>query len=129
MVSLAEVGVCVAATQFVPSVDISQVAFAFQLPEATLRNFKLEAANPGVKLKSSTASPSSAPEESVSVQRIQKVAPFAMLSPVIVLLIAVRSAAAFPFFAPVVTVSGVTKFSADTLVQVPVVKLVASVLY
>jgi hypothetical protein len=35
---LVEVGVVRAATQFVPSVDVSQVAAAFQLPEALLRN-------------------------------------------------------------------------------------------
>jgi hypothetical protein len=99
-VSLAEVGVCVAATHVAPSTDISHVAFAFQLPVAALRNFRLEAANPGVRLKSSTASPSSAPEASRSVQRITKVAPFAILSPVMVLLIAVRLAAAFPSSAP-----------------------------
>jgi hypothetical protein len=97
-----------------PSADISQVEFAFQFPEVALRNFRLEESNPGVKLKSSTASPSSEFVASVSVQRIKKVAPFAMLSPVIVLLIVVRSAAAFPFFAPVVVVSGVTKLSAAT---------------
>jgi len=55
----------------------------------------------GVNEKSSTARPSSAPETSTSVQRIQKVAPLAMLS-VIVELSAVRSAASFPFLAPAV---------------------------
>ena len=83
----------------------------------------------GVSEKSSTARPSSAPVASVSVQRIQNVAPFAMLKPVTVDESAVRSAAALPFFAPVVTVSGVTKFSAATPVYVPVTRSVALRLY
>jgi hypothetical protein len=36
----AEVGVVVAATQVVPSVEVSQVVVAFQLPEPTLRNMR-----------------------------------------------------------------------------------------
>ena len=56
----------------------------------------------GVSEKSSTARPSSAPVASVSVQRIQNVAPLAMLSAGIVEESAVRSAAALPFLAPVV---------------------------
>src|SRR4051794_25771929 len=79
----------------------------------------------GVMEKSSTAKPSSAPVASVSFQRIQKVAPLAMLSDVIVEESAVRSAAALPFLAPVVTVSGVTKLRAATFVQVPVTRSVA----
>src|SRR5437764_884484 len=43
--------------------------------------------------KSSTARPSSEPAGSKSVQRMKKLAPFAMLRPVMVLLIAVRLAA------------------------------------
>ena len=65
----------------------------------------------------------------MSVQRIQKVAPLAMLSAGIVDESAVRSAAALPFFAPAVAVSGVTKLSAATFVQVPVTRSVAFRLY
>src|SRR6185436_19512719 len=83
----------------------------------------------GVREKSSTARPSSAPVASASFQRIQNVAPLAMLSEEIVEESAVRSAAALPFFAPVVAVSGVTKLRAATLVQVPVTRSVAFVLY
>src|ERR1044071_4999516 len=56
----------------------------------------------GVREKSSTARPSSAPAASRSVQRIQNVAPFAMVSPVIVLVMAVRLAALLPSRAPAV---------------------------
>ena len=56
----------------------------------------------GVRQKSSTASPSSAPVASRSVQRIQKVAPFGILRLLIVLEMLVRFAAAFPSSAPVV---------------------------
>src|SRR6058998_2781729 len=66
----------------------------------------------GVREKSSTASPSSAPAALVSVQWIQKVAPFGMLRDEMVDEMAVRSAAALPFFAPTVPVSGVTKLRA-----------------
>src|SRR5436305_1225782 len=83
----------------------------------------------GVREKSSTARPSSAPVASVSFQRIQKVAPLAMLSDVIVEESAVRSAAALPFLAPVVAVSGVTKLRAATPVQGPVTRSVACRLY
>ena len=84
----------------------------------------------GVSEKSSTARPSSAPVASMSVQRIQKVAPLAMLKRRrSVDESAVRSPAALPFFAPAVAVSGVTKFSAATSVQVPVTRSVALVLY
>src|SRR5436305_1453048 len=83
----------------------------------------------GVREKSSTARPSSAPVASVSFQRIQKVAPLGMLKEEIVEESAVRSAAALPFLAPVVAVSGVTKFKAATPVQVPVTRSVAFVLY
>src|SRR5689334_17912490 len=62
----------------------------------------------GVSEKSSTARPSSAPLASVSFQRIQKVAPLAMLKDETVDESAVRSAAALPFLAPTVAVSGVT---------------------
>ena len=82
----------------------------------------------GVTEISSIASPSSAPEASVSVQRIKKLAPFGMLKPVMVELRAVRSPAALPFFAPIVAVSGVMKLSAATPVYVPVERSVASVL-
>src|SRR5260370_799117 len=83
----------------------------------------------GVREKSSTASPSSAPLASKSVQWIQKVAPLAMFKELIVELMAVRSAAALPFLAPTVTVSGVVKLSAATATQVPTVTLVAFRLY
>src|SRR3954468_474057 len=83
----------------------------------------------GVSEKSSTARPSSAPVASVSFQRIQNVAPLAMLSDVIVEESAVRSAAALPFLAPAVTVSGVTKLRAATFVQVPVTRSTALRLY
>src|SRR4051794_31569802 len=83
----------------------------------------------GVSEKSSTARPSSAPVASWSFQRIQKVAPLGMLSELIVLERAVRSAAALPFLAPAVTVSGVTKLSAATLIQVPVTRSVELRLY
>src|SRR4051794_24922484 len=79
----------------------------------------------GVSEKSSTARPSSAPVASWSFQRIQKVAPLAMLSAETVEESAVRSAAALPFLAPAVTVSGVTKLRAATFVQVPVTRSVA----
>src|SRR4051794_26241040 len=83
----------------------------------------------GVREKSSTARPSSAPVASVSFQRIQNVAPLGMLRDETVEESAVRSAAALPFLAPAVAVSGVTKFSAATFVQVPVTRSVALVLY
>src|SRR3954465_5768460 len=83
----------------------------------------------GVSERSSTARPSSAPVASVSFQRIQKVAPLGIDRAEIVDESAVRSAAALPFLAPVVAVSGVTKFRAATLVQVPVTRSVALVLY
>src|SRR3954454_14583480 len=54
----------------------------------------------GVSEQSSTARPSSAPVASVSLQRIQTVAPLAMDNEEIVDDIAVLSAAALPFFAP-----------------------------
>src|SRR3954469_16829486 len=82
----------------------------------------------GVSEKSSTDRPSSAPVASVSVQRMKNVAPFG-IDTVIVVERAVRSAAALPFFAPAVTVSGVTKLSAGTPVYVPVERSVAFVLY
>src|SRR4051794_3489384 len=72
----------------------------------------------GVIEKSSTASPSSAPVASASLQRIQKHVPSGIFKPVIVDASAVRSAAALPFLAPLVTVSGVTKFNAVTFVHV-----------
>jgi len=50
----------------------------------------------GVSEKSSTASPSSAPDASVSFQRIQKVAPLATLRLLMVDDSAVRLAAALP---------------------------------
>ena len=65
----------------------------------------------------------------MSFQRIQKVAPLAMLEREIVEESAVRSAAALPFLAPAVAVSGVTKLRAATPVQVPVTRSVALVLY
>src|SRR6185312_7843247 len=61
---------------------------------------------------------------------IQKVAPLGMLRPVMAKLTAVRFAAALPFFAPTaVGMSGLLKSSASTGVHVPVVRLVALVLY
>src|ERR1044071_645293 len=84
----------------------------------------------GVSEKLSTARPSSAPEASRSVQRIQKVAPLAMLKPVTVELTATRLAAALPSSSPTVPAeTGPVKLSAVTAVQVPVVRLVAFVLY
>src|SRR3954449_9360343 len=83
----------------------------------------------GVREKPSTARPSSGPVAWVSFQRIQNVAPLARLRDVIVEESAVRSAAAFPFLAPAVTVSGVTKLRAATFVQVPVTRSVALRLY
>src|SRR4051794_34436390 len=63
----------------------------------------------GVSEKSSMARPSSAPVASSSAQRIQNSAPAGIDSDEIVALSTVLSAAALPFFAPAVTVSGVTK--------------------
>lgn len=83
----------------------------------------------GVSEKSSTANPSSAPETLESVQRIQKVAPLAIESALIVLERAVRLAATLPSSAPTVVVKGLIKLSAATPVQVPVAKSVALVLY
>src|SRR5262245_19204661 len=82
----------------------------------------------GVMEKSSTAKPSSAPDASRSVQRMKKVAPAAMLSPVIDALMVVRFAAALPSSAPAVEVLGLEKSSESRSVYVPVVRLVASVL-
>ena len=82
----------------------------------------------GVREKSSTARPSSAPLASVSVQRIQMVAPGGMLT-VMEAPRAVLSAAALPFLAPTVAVSGVTKLRAGTPAQVPLTRSVAVVLY
>ena len=82
-----------------------------------------------VRQKSSMPRPSSAPVGLKSIHRIQKLAPLGMLRPLIVLVMSVRLAAAFPSNAPTVPVStGATKFNAVTAVHVPVVKLVASVL-
>jgi len=83
----------------------------------------------GVRLKLSTARPSSAPDASMSFQRIQNVAPSAMARPVIGDVSETRLAAALPSLAPVVAVLGVMKSSASTSVHVPVVSEVASVLY
>src|ERR1044072_7169359 len=84
----------------------------------------------GVREKSSTARPSSAPVASTSDQRIQKVAPLGMLRPVMVELMTLRLAAALPSDAPVApVVMGGVKSSASTSVYVPVVRLVALVLY
>src|SRR5262249_35842948 len=87
----------------------------------------------GVSEKSSTPRPSSAvpgPPRSKSGQRIRNVAPGAMLTGVIVKLRAVRFAARFPFSAPEApVVIGLLKSSELTSVQVPVVRLVAFVLY
>src|SRR6516164_713632 len=65
----------------------------------------------GVSEKSSTARPSSAPVASKSVQRIQNVAPSAMLS-VMLELRAVRLPAALPSLAPTVVVKGETMLRA-----------------
>src|SRR6185436_10528820 len=92
------------------------------------------ALSPGTPLavseKSSMPRPSSAPVASTSVQRIQKLAPFAILNPGIVELRAMRFAGALPSSAPTVgPVIGGLKSSALTSIQVPVVRLVALVLY
>ena len=82
------------------------------------------------KVLSSTAKPSSAPDALKSSQRIKNVAPLGILNPVIVALIAVRFAAALPSSAPTVpVVTGLEKSSASTSVHVPVVRVVALVLY
>ena len=65
----------------------------------------------------------------MSVQRIQTVAPFGIESPEMLALNAVCEAAALPFLAPTVAVSGVTTFSPGTFVHVPLVGSVAFVLY
>ncbi|MEI7686194.1 MAG: hypothetical protein WCL32_14310 [Planctomycetota bacterium] len=83
----------------------------------------------GVIEKSSMARPSSEPVALKSCQRIQNVLLFAMLAETEPL-IAVRFAAELPSFAPVgAVVTGARKFNAETLVHVPVFKLVASRLY
>jgi hypothetical protein len=82
-VKLAEVG-------FVPAVIVplkAEVSPAVAAVAVPLADGFVEAGAPfalAVKLKSSTASPSSEPVESKSVQRIQKVLPFAMDNPEIV---------------------------------------------
>src|SRR5215218_4206133 len=85
----------------------------------------------GVSEKSSTDRPSSAPVASKLFQRIQTVAPLAMPRLLIVLLIAVRLAAALPSRVPATAavLIGLMKSSGSTSVQVPVVRLVALVLY
>ena len=83
----------------------------------------------GVIEKSSTSRPSSAPEAFESVHRIQNVAPAGMFREEMVELIAVRLAAALPSRAPVVVVKGEVKSSVSTPVQVPLLRVVASVEY
>jgi len=70
------------------------------------------------KAKLSTASPSSELDASESVQRMAKIAPGAMLRPVMVPDKTEKTL--FPSFAPVLAMSGVRKLSAATLVQAPV---------
>ena len=113
------------------TVKVKEVVPAFPSFRETSLTVRLGGTTPpwGVSEKSSTDRPSSAPVASISVQRIQNVAPLAMLKPGIIEESAVRSAAALPFLAPTVTVSGVTKLSGAWLVQVPVVRSVALVLY
>jgi len=81
----------------------------------------------GVSENSSTARPSSAPLALRSFHRIQKVAPLAIDCPPTLSLMADRFAAALPLSAPATAavLIGLTKSSALTSVQVPVVKLVA----
>ena len=79
--------------------------------------------------KSSIARPSSAPVPSASFQRRQNVAPLAMFRPLMVAASVVRLPTALPSLAPTVAVLGVTKSSALTSTQVPVVSEVASRLY
>src|SRR5688572_31320143 len=78
----------------------------------------------GVRAKSSTARPSSAPLAFKSFQRIQKVAPLAIERLAIELLTAVRLAAALPSRAPAVpaVLIGLVKSSALTSVQAPVAR-------
>src|SRR5262249_43713708 len=79
-----------------------------------------------VRLKSSTARPSSAPEALKSVQRIQSVAP---AGTEIEEIVAARLAVAGGTTAPTVVVKGDEKSRASTSVHVPVARLVASRLY
>src|SRR6185503_10714255 len=80
--------------------------------------------------KSSTERPSSAPEALKSSQRIQKLEPVGIESPVITEESAVRLPAALPSIAPTAaTTLGLLKSSALTSVHVPVVRLVAFRLY
>ena len=79
--------------------------------------------------KSSTESPSSAPDASRSFQRTQNVPPLAIDTLLIVELSATRFAAALPSLAPVVAVTGVMKSSAFTSTHAPVVSDVALRLY
>jgi hypothetical protein len=85
---------------------------------------------PGVRQKSSTPNPSSAPAALKSFQRIQNVVPLAIACPVIVNVTAKRFAGKLPSNAPTVPAElGALKSSWSTSVHVPVVRLVASVLY
>src|SRR5688500_8464215 len=83
-----------------------------------------------VREKSSTASPSSDPVVSKSVQRSHNVAPWAQFKPERVLARAVLFAAAFPSNAPVVPlVTGAMKSNPLKSIHVPEVRDVASRLY
>ena len=76
------------------------------------------------------ASPSSAPVALESTHLIQKVAPLGMESPEMELEIAVRLGEVLPFKPPVTPmVTGAVKSSVFASTHVPVVRLVALVLY
>ena len=82
------------------------------------------------RLKSSTDSPSSDPVPLKSFQRIQNVDPSAIDNPVIVELMAVLLGEELPSYAPTVpVVTGAVKSKASASFHVPVVRLVALVLY
>src|ERR1051325_463687 len=87
----------------VVSPDCSVLGLAAPVP------LRATGATLGVRLKSSTDRPSSELVASMSVKRIQNVAPLAMLNPVTVEESAVRSLGALPYLLLTVTVSGVTR--------------------
>src|SRR5205814_1348064 len=73
----------------------------------------------GVTLTSSIARPSSEPDASASIQRIQNLCPVATLSPVMVPVTMARLAGSLPLSAPVVAVFGEENASPLTGVQLP----------
>jgi hypothetical protein len=109
-----------------------KVAFLEVVAEAGLELIDVPATfSAAVRLKSSIASPSSAPlGASKSDHRIQIVPPFARLSPVILKDFDVLFALELPFRAPTVPDEmGPSKFNSLTVVQLPVESEVASMLY